>query len=133
MIDKDKIKALSARWLDQKAVEKLAKDERVLIEKELEQLLEIDQNKEGSSTTKQGGYKIVVTTKHSRKVDTELLQEIAMEYEIDYTTLQHLFKWKADLKMKDWKAASEEITDRLSGAITSKPSKPGFKIELIEE
>lgn len=133
MIDKDEIDRLAIEWMHQKKIERKASEMRREIEDRLNEILEISETREGTTTKKQGSKKIIATSRINRKVNADILQEIAAENGIDHVILGQLFSWEPKLKMKEWKAANEEITDKLSAAITSKPGRPSYKIEIINE
>ena len=66
----------------------------------------------------------------NRKVDVDLLQEIAAEHGLE-DHLGSLFRWKPELNVKAWQQADDSITLPLSGAITTKPGRPSFSIEEL--
>ena len=47
--------------------------------------------------------------------------------------LSTLFRWKPEINMAIWKAADESITKPLAAAITAKPGRPSFTIDIIKE
>ncbi len=122
---------LYKNWLEMKEIEKQAAADRRSIEDALLELLKVDVQSEKSTTMKAGGLKCSVTTRMSRKVDGDLLQEIAAENGVS-KHLGTLFRWKPEINTKEWKAADSTITDFLLPAITTKPSRPTFKIELLK-
>lgn len=119
--------SLYQQWLDAKEAERLAVDQRRMIEDKLIEELNIDQC-EGSSTIKDGGYRIKVTQRFNRTIDADMLQEIAAENGITQH-LSSLFRWKPDINAKAWKDADKSITGPLEQAITTKPGRPSFSIE----
>lgn len=118
-------------WLNYKAMERYAAEKRRKIEDQLTARLIKDQA-EGSETIKAEGYTIKITQRFSRKIDSDALQEIAAEHGLS-AHLPHLFRWKPDIDAKAWKAAGDEITGPLSAAITTKPGRPSYSIELDQE
>jgi len=108
------------KWLIAKEMERAAQELRRAIEDEM-----------GPDYTEYG-YKITVTERMNRKIDADLLQEIAAENGLT-DHLSALFRWKPEINAKDWKAAAPEITAVLEEAITSTPGRASFKIEKIEE
>lgn len=124
-------KELVADWILAKRREREATDERRKIEDELTARLIKDQV-EGSKTVKIDGYKIRITQRFNRKIDSDALQEIAAEHGLS-AHLPHLFRWKPDIDAKAWKAAGDEITGPLSAAITTTPGRPSYSIELDQE
>lgn len=114
------------RWINAKEAERVAVEIRRAIEDELFAQFDVG-DAEGSTTINRDGYKVKVTTRYNRKIDSDLLQEIAAENGFtDY--LSTLFRWKPDLDMKAWKAADVYITDILANAITTTPGRPSFSI-----
>lgn len=118
---------LHLRWLEAKELERQATERRRLIEDELIKQLCISETQEGVTTATIDNYTIKITSRLNRKVDTDLLQQIAAENGLD-AHLSTLFRWSADLSMKSWKQADPAITGPLSAAITVTPGRPSFAI-----
>lgn len=125
----DTTMALYRRWMEAKEAERTATNIRRLVEDQLIDLLAIDQSQDGSKTLEDGPVKVKVTSRLTRKVDADAVQEIAAEHGLTQH-LQDLFRWKPDINMAAWKAADESITKPLEAAITTKPGRPSFSIEL---
>jgi hypothetical protein len=123
---------LYAEWLEAKEAERRAVEVRRELEDKLIALYELSDQDEGSKTIKAPGYKVRVTQRFNRTVDSDLVQVIAAEYGLA-NHLSSLFRWKPEINMRAWKAADESITGPLSAAITTKPGRPSFSIETIEE
>ena len=121
------INYLANLWTMHKEAESLAIKNRREIEDQLSQLLEINLTKEGTVSTESEEFEIKVQTRMTRKVDTDLLQEIAAEHGMS-NHLTELFRWKADLDMKAWKAAAPEITKVLAQAVTTTAGRPSYSI-----
>ena len=119
-------------WLTAKSEEAAAVARRREIEDALVETLRVDTTSEGTSTTKVDGYKVRVITRLGRKVDGDLLQEIAAEHGLS-EHLPELFRWKPEVSIKAWKNADEAITRPLLGAITTTPGRPGFQITREED
>ena len=119
--------SLYQEWIDAKEAERAAVDRRREIEDELVKSLEVPADFDGSSTKTIDGYKVKVTGRIDRKVDADLLQEIAAEHGLQ-DHLGALFRWKPELDMRMWKSAPEPVTQKLSFAITAKPGRPSFFI-----
>ena len=119
-------------WLTAKSEEAAAVARRRDIEDALVETLRVDTTREGTSTSKIDGYKVRVTTRLSRKVDGDLLQELAAEHGLS-DHLPELFRWKPEVSIKAWKNADESITRPLLGAITTTPGRPGFQITREED
>ena len=121
---------LSQKWEKAKAAEKAANKERVNIEAEMAMLLNIPEDLNGTQKYETEDYKVTITGRITKKIDSDLLQEIAAENNTtDY--LSTLFDWKPTLNAKAWRNANPNITSPLNCAITSKPAKPSFKVEKI--
>lgn len=121
---------LYEEWLAVKRTERAAQEARRAIEDEMAEQLELSAG-EGSKTYKRGNYKVKVTQRYNRTIDSDLLQEIAAEHGIS-EHLPSLFRWKPDINARAWGAASDEITRPLLDAITTKPGRPSFAIEQEE-
>lgn len=117
-----------ALWLRYKAEEEQAVTRR----REIEAMLaaDIPEQWEGSKTTTEGRFKVNVIRRFTRKVDGDLLQDIAREKGL-MDHLSTLFRWKPEIDAKAWKLADETVTKELAGAIVTTPGKPTFKIEEV--
>ena len=107
-----------------------AKAERHKLEAEFISLIGMAENATKSIKQTVPGYTVDLTPRIDRKVDSDLLQRIANENGLS-EHLQDLFRWKAELNVKIWKAADESITAPLAAAITTKPGKISVKITRI--
>lgn len=115
-------------WMQAKEDEKTAIEHRRAYEDKLLSLIGVAENFEGTENAEApGGYKIKVTGRMSRKIDSDKLQELAAEHGLS-EHLSSLFRWKPDIDAKAWKAADESITRPLMGAITTTPSRASFTI-----
>ena len=121
------IDTLAAEWIYAKNAEAQAVANRRAIEAELVKRLAISDQLDGTENFERSGYKIKVVGRINRSVDADKLQEIAAEYGLT-GHLAQLFRWKPELSMSQWKAASDSITAPLAAAITSKPGRPSFTI-----
>lgn len=117
--------ALADEWRRAKEAEASAVEKRRAIEDELIAMYGIEDHMEG--TQKHDNFK--VTCRLTRKVDSDLLQEIAAENGTS-EHLSTLFRWTPAINMTLWKATSPEITKPLEAAITVKPGRPSFKLEI---
>jgi len=124
---------LYEKWLQAKEAERQAVEARRVIEDKLVSEFGVDDTKDGSKTYKPEGYKVKVTTRLSRRVDSDALIDLAAQAGIDNDHLQALFRWKPELNLKEWQNASPEITGPLAPAITTKPGRPSFSIERVEK
>jgi hypothetical protein len=103
-----------------KDAEDAAKDDRLTAE--LQILAELGKPDDFKGYVKLEG--VSVAFGESVKVDTEGLQLLANDS--DHETINHLFRWKAELKSKEWKEADEETRRHFSRVLSIKPTKPAF-------
>jgi len=123
--------SLYQQWIDAKEKERAAMESRREIEDQLLESLNIEQ-KEGSMTVKDENYRVKITQRFNRSIDSDALQEIANEHGLT-EHLSSLFRWKPEINQKVWKDTNEAITTPLLDAITTKAGRPSFAIEIIEE
>lgn len=119
---------LYEQWIAAKARERQAAEERRVIEDALIQELKIAEAFEGTASREDAGYSVKITARMNRKVDAEMVQELAAEHGLS-KHLGTLFRWTPELNMKAWKSADETITAALAKAITIKPGRPSFQIQ----
>ena len=119
-------------WIDAKEAERLAVENRRDIEDQLIKQYQISEADEGSKSIKEAGYVVKVVCRMNRTIDAEALQEIAAESGLT-NHLGELFRWKPEINAKAWKEADEGITAPLLAAITTKPGRPSFSIELNDK
>ncbi len=122
---------LAQEWLRYKKEEADAVSARRAIEDEMARLLRVNQAEEGQTTFNEDNLSIKVNCRMTRKVDGDLLQDIAIEHGLT-DHLYKLFRWKPDLNLKEWKAAASEVTGALAAAITTTAGRPSFSIEVKE-
>lgn len=121
---------LAQQWIDSKDAEVQAVAHRRAIEDELIALVG-NPTDEGTFNYEAGPLQVTVTQRMSRRVDAELLQDIAIEAGL-FDHLKDLFRWKPELNIRAWRDSDPAITGALAAAITTTPSKPSFKIEAIK-
>ena len=126
-----KLDALATAWTAAKEAERVAVENRRELEDQMRELVGFAETTEGTSTTDAGQYRVKITGRIDRKVDAELVQELAAENGLS-EHLGALFRWKPELNLSAWKSADESITRALSGAITAKPGRPSFSITIKE-
>jgi hypothetical protein len=119
---------LTAAWREVKEAEREAQERRRDIEDQITAMLAIPADLDGTST-----YGVLkITGRIDRKVDGELLQELARDAGLT-DHLSALFRWKPEINKKAWDNADESITKPLAGAITSKPGRPSFALHDKKE
>ena len=121
------IVTLSSKWLELKHNEEIAVAERRIIEDMLTEALKIPQSLDGIETKEIDGLVIKVTGRIDRKVNSEMVQELAAEHGLS-SHLPDLFRWTPTINMTSWKRSDKEITTPLLDAITSKAGRPSYKI-----
>ena len=118
----------SAEWLTAKEDEKAAAERRRELENHLLSLIGVAENMEGTENVEtDGGYKIKITGRMTRKVNGERIQEIAAEEGLT-DHLSSLFRWKPEVNMTAWKSADKSTTGPLLGGITTQPGRASFTI-----
>ena len=122
---------LYQQWIEAKEYERLAVERRREIEDQLAIDLKINPNQDKSQTFDADGYKVKITTRLTRKIDADRLQEIAAENGLS-AHLSTLFRWKPEINAAAWKAAADNITRPLLDAIETKPGRPSFNIEEVK-
>lgn len=121
------IQSLSAQWMLLKEQEKQITDKRRSIEDSILEMAQVDDTLDGTKNIDLDGIKLKVTGRMARKVDPDMLQDLANEAGLT-AHLSSLFRWKADINASAWKAAAENITTPLLGAITTKAGRPSISI-----
>ena len=115
------------QWIISKGIEAAAIKARRDIEDELVAELAVPKNLDGTMKREVSGYAVKVEGRINRKVDSEKLQLLAAEHGLT-EHLSSLFRWKPELALTAWKAASPTITTPLLDAITATPGRPSFTI-----
>lgn len=123
-----RLENLAEAWMQAKEAERAAVERRRDIEDQLRALANIRDDAEGVQSLDCGAWKMKITCRLDRKVDSDLLQEIAAEHGLS-EHLSTLFRWKPEVNMKAWDQSSPDITSALAGAITVKPGRPSFAIQ----
>jgi len=118
---------LYQQWLDAKAAEKKAMDDRRTIEDQLVKALSISKNLDGTQNVQDDGYKIKIVGRLDRKVNSDKLQDLAAEHGLT-DHLSSLFRWKPEINASAWKSADPRITEPLLEAITTSNGRPSFTI-----
>jgi hypothetical protein len=130
-MDKRNFNELARCWLMAKQDEARAVQSRRDLEDKMSEILEIDTHTEGTINVEDDEYKVKIITRMTRKVDADKLQEIAAEHDLN-KELSTLFRWKAELDMKNWKSAPTEVVNVLSQAVTTTAGRPSYSITKEE-
>ena len=123
---------MAAEWLEAKEAERVAVEKRRDLEDLMRKVASIRDDTEGTETLALEGFRVKVVGRIDRKVDADKVQELAAEHGLT-DHLSTLFRWKPEINMAIWKASDERITRPLAGAITAKPGRPSFTIDIIKE
>lgn len=123
--------SIYTEWLEAKEAERLATEKRRGLEDLIVSQFGIKEDFEGTSSKEIDGLEIKITGRMNRKIDTDVLQEIAAEHGTS-SMLSDLFRWRAEINMSAWKNTSKEITAPLMAAITTTPGRPSFAIKPKE-
>ncbi len=124
------IQELAAAWHHAKEAETLAVEARRSIEDQITQLIGLDPQKEGTTTRNEGAFCVKITNRLTRKIDSDLVQEIAAENGLSLY-LPSLFRWKPEINAVAWKGAPNDVTAVLSKAITTTAGRPSYSISAI--
>ena len=125
------LEQLIETWTQCKKAEQMSVETRRKVEDRISELLEINPNKEETVNLGVSGYKVKIVSRLSRKVDSDLLQEVAAEHGME-ALLSSMFRWKADVDVKSWKSATPEVQNVLSKAITTTAGRPSYSITIEE-
>jgi hypothetical protein len=115
-------------WQDAKERERAAQEERREIEDEILRRLALAPDAEG--THRFGALRVVCRTE--AKVDADAAQALAAEFGLE-EQLARLFRWKPELRAKEWATAHERIQRAFSPAITVRAGRPSFSVKEQEE
>ena len=122
------IDTTAAEWIAAKDLEKAAVKRRRELEDHLLSLIGIPENMEGTETVEtDGSYEIKLTGRMNRKVDAEMLRELATDAGVS-EHLGTLFRWKAEINTAAWLFVDAAITKPLLRAITTKPGRVSVSI-----
>lgn len=122
------ITQLIAARIAAKRAEDAAIKERREIDASIAELLKDANKPEGSISHKADGYKVTVTYKMDRKVDTDKLTANWGKLPID---VQAAFKWKADLSVSEFRKLEGKASLSASQYFTTKEATPSLTIEAI--
>ena len=125
------IDQLAEKWQRYKLIEQNAAAERKAIELQLMQLIEI--RDEGTSTEETDHYNIKTVGKLNRTLDAETLQD---DWDNLPKAIKDCVKWKPQVDtaaLRVLESMNDELVPLLSKYMTTKPAKPTFKVEPIQE
>ena len=114
-------------WLAAKAEEAEATSRRRTLEDQMVAQFNVPSNLDKTANFEADGYKVKVEGRINRKINSEKLQEIAVEHGL-MAHLECLFRWKPEINAAVWKATDSSITNLLLDAITATPGRPSFTI-----
>lgn len=114
-----------------KAEEAKWKAYRTELEEELADAIRVPDDWEGSKTRKMGEFKVQCRRVMNRRIDGDMLRDIAMEHMLGMV-VEQCFRWKPELVKSEWDAETEEHRKIFAPAIITTPGKVSFKIERIE-
>lgn len=126
------VKQLARDWIELKEVERIATENRRIVEDQLLEEYQLLEGYEGTTNINiDDEFSVKVVGRMNRKVDSDLLQELAREHGLtDHLT--SLFRWKAELNKAVFEATSKDIVQPLLAAITTTPGRPSFSISIKE-
>jgi len=131
-VPKDWPSTIFDQWIEAKEAERFAIEQRRKLEDQMVAELGVAADLDGTKNFKRGPFAIKVVGRLTRKVDSDMLQELAAEHGLS-DHLSSLFRWKPEIDMKTWRAADPSITGPLAGAITVQPGRPSFAITIDSE
>ena len=123
------LERLLIEWRVAKQLEQEATLRRRNIEDEIKAVIGFDESREGSETLPFDGGRVVITARLDRKVDGTLARQLATENHLE-DWLERIFRWNPELEVRAWKKAPEYVTQAFAPAITTKPGRATFSLEL---
>jgi hypothetical protein len=114
-------------WLAAKAEEAEATSRRRILEDQMVAQFNVPSTLDKTANFEADGYKVKIEGRINRKINSDKLQEIAIEHGL-LAHLECLFRWKPEINAAVWKSTDPSITDPLLDAITSTPGRPSFTI-----
>lgn len=119
---------LIAARIAAKRIEDQAVAERRDLDQQIAELLKDPAKPEGTISQKADGYKVTVTYKVDRKVDSEKLQAAWSKLS---AAASAAFKWKADVSVSELRKLEGADAAAAAVFITSQPASPSIKIEAV--
>jgi hypothetical protein len=123
------LETMLVEWRVAKQLEQEATRRRRDIEDGIKALINFDESREGNIALPFDGGRVVITARLDRKVDGTLARQLATENHLE-DWLDRLFRWKPELELRAWKKAPEYVTQAFAPAITTKPGRATFSLEL---
>lgn len=117
-------------YLEAKQAENVAKERRYAAEKEISRL--VGYKDEGQLSESTGSHKVTVRYRVNRRIDMDKFDEIRGQ--LPPAIAKNLIRSKPKLDMKGYRWLREnrpELFALVSTAITSKPGKPGVRVEEL--
>lgn len=127
---------LAAQWHMAKRHEDAARKERIAIEEKLLIFFAEPDTGEGTGTIKTDAFKIKASFGIRRSVLQEKVNDLFGDNQEENSILSLVFptQFKLDLKqLRAVKAVNPNLYNKCAIAISAKPSKTSFKIDVIEE
>jgi len=125
--DLEKLEQLAAAWIKAKETESAAIERRRALDA-LIVAASIGNITEGTHSEEIDGFKITVTQKLNRKVDTQTLQTA-------WTSLtpavQAAFKWKADVTLPAMRKLTDQDYREFAQFVSTDLATPAVKVEVI--
>lgn len=118
---------LAQTWLEAKAAEENARQHRIALEEEIENL--VSGPEEGSATATEDHYKITVTRKYTRTIDLDAYEQVKS------FVPSNIIRYEPKLDMKIYRAietANPAAFTACQKFVTVKPAKTAVKIEEVE-
>jgi hypothetical protein len=119
---------LIATRIAAKRAEDEAIAERRRIDGVIAEILKDPNKPEGSISQKADGYKVTVTYKIDRKVDTEKLTNDWAKLPLD---VQNIFKWSASLSVSEFRKLEDKAQISAARFFEAKEASPSIKIEAV--
>ena len=125
-----KLEQLCAAWKEIKDAERAATARRNEIEAAMVDLLDVPE--EGTATAIAGEYKATATARFTRKLDTDMWEDIKDEIPTHLWPIRQ--KLEIDTKkLRIIEESSRDMYRLVSRAINSKPAKVGMKVVINED
>lgn len=105
-----------------------AKQRKDEIEQKIFDMSGLTEQFEGTHSMEAGHYAVKIRCKFNRKINSDELQKIAQKAGLS-SYLSELFRWKPEIKKREWDKASPEVTSVLEQAIVTTSAKPFIQID----